>query len=168
VSSGIVNYTKTYDITITPTKVAELIPVNVFSGIIDIDLSDKTILPVMSWRAGWSTTWGTKLQEPTINNSQGTLSAFFVAGNCFYLEGYIAASGGEFPKPQLAIAESIEGSEGNTTCSDRMTVGVSVTKLDIVNDRIYFKISEGGSFSATGKTLSNQNDKISITVIINA
>ncbi len=165
-------YTKTYDLSVAPAPVSAS-PVHVFSGILDIDLTNKSIPPVLSWRAGWSSVWGNKLQEPAINNSNPIFADWNAQANCFYLDGYIDQAGGEFPKPQFQIIEVLGTNQVNSEivpCRDVRDLGLDIMEIDTANDRIYFHVFDEtySNTAVAGQILQEIRDKISISVIINA
>jgi hypothetical protein len=161
ISTSIVGYNKEYDITVVPST-----PVDSFSGIIDITMDAAPTNPPLSedFRTSWSTVVGTKLQEPTIVNVNA--GSWSTTNNLFYLEGYIAASGGEFPKPQLQVTGQSPTDSFNTK-----HIAVKITFIDTVNDRIYFTFIDVNALSFSGGTLSSlvgSTIPLSVSVIINA
>jgi hypothetical protein len=167
ISSNTVGYIKTYDIIIPPTPAASS-PVHVFSGIIDIDFTNKSAAPTLTWRTNWSSTWGNKLQEPTFVNENPLFSDWSAQSNCFYLNGYVDQSGGEYPKPQIQIAEDLNTGQTVIDCSHtRSDFQVEIIELDTANDRIYFRIIQAG-IAVSGAMLTELKDKITLSVIINA
>lgn len=161
ISTSTNGYNKEYDLTVVPST-----PVDSFSGIMDITMDAAPTNPPVSedFRANWSTVVGTKLQEPTIVNT--TSGSWTTENNLFYLEGYIAASGGEFPKPQLQVV----GQHPTDSFSSKH-ISVKITFIDTANDRIYFSFIDTNDLSFTGSTLSGlvgSTSPLSVSVIINA
>lgn len=165
VTPSLNGYTMIWDLSVAASAVAS------FSGIIDIDLTDKSAPPSISWRTGWDSLIGTKLQKPTINNSNPANPDWSNLANCFYLSGYFATAEGKFPKPQFQIVETYPiGSDTINPCTDVRNLTVDIKQIDTANDRIYFQIMDRNyvSSNVNGFILQEQHDKISISVIINA
>ena len=146
--------------------------IHIFSGIIDMVLTSFTS-PALSWRSGWSTTWGDKLKEATLVNENIPLATWEVTPNCFYLENYINTSGfpgGQFPKPQLQIVEVYKSDQDQISCGQITNLSLEIIKLDTANDRIYFQIlnSNNPGVPVSGAHLNRDYRRISISVIINA
>lgn len=167
VTSALVGYTRTWNLEVAGT----LGTVNeTFSGILDMDFTNKSALPTTVWQTNWDTLTGTKLQKPTINNSQALFANYQVNPNCFYLDAYVAAAGGEYPKPQFQIAEVLLTGQTTIDCSDLRSLRVAITNLDEINDRIYFQLVDDnyGGTGVPGNILTEQIDNIKISVTINA
>lgn len=162
-------FTKTWDLSVVfpPASAGS---VHVFSGLLDIDLTNKTASPTLSWRAGWSSVWGNKLQEPTIVNESPVFVDWSINRNCFYLEGYIDQSGGEFPKPQFQVVETLRRKITTIDCNTERNLEVLILQIDTSNDRIYFQLKDRFySYQVVGGgLLTEQHDRITISVIINA
>ena len=161
-------YTKTWDLSVVfPSAAAS--PVHIFSGIIDMDLTNKTIPPVLTFRASWSSVWGNKLQEPTIINENPLIGDWNTNPNLFYLDGYVDQSGGEFPKPLLQVVEVLKTRELAIDRNDNKNLSIELVEIDTVSDRIYFQIVDSNyGTNVGGAVLSEQQDRISISVHINA
>jgi len=162
ISDNTVGYTKTYDLSVTPST-----PVDSFSGMLDIVFDANPVnLPVSNdWRAGWSTVVGSKLQTPTVTEANGV--NWGSSNALWYLEGYIAASGGEFPKPEFqVVGQAIRGSFNGKFIEARLVW------IDTATDRIYFDFYDANGLAFSGPALANivGTDKgpLSVSVIINA
>jgi len=166
ITPTLVGYTMTYDLSVALSPATS--PVHIFSGILDIDLSNKSAIPSLSWRASWSSVWGNKLQEPTLNNTQAIFADYQLSPNCFYLDGYVDQSGGEYPKPQLQIVEVVDSVGFGNGCDDLRNFQVIVNKIDTGNNRIYFKIMNQDGYPISGAELTELYNTIAISVIINA
>jgi len=150
----------TWDLSVSSSPTLDI---HSFSGIMDIDMTNTNTNPPSSilWRSGWSTVVGNKLQEPTIVNVNNTPSLWQSNSNEFYLEGYIDQSGGEFPKPQLQIAEDFY--------NKRNGLVINITKIDTSSNRIYFSFVYGSSaLPISGSSISETWPFLTISVIINA
>jgi len=149
----------TWDLSVQFPPVSD-IDIHSFSGIIDIDMSNAYTDPpsTISWRSGWSTTVGNKLQEPSIVNVNNTPSLWQSNDNEFYLDNYIDQSGGEFPKPQLQLVAPYNGHP----------ISIIVSNIDTVNNRIYFRFINDQGIVYSSTALSETRDLLSISVIINA
>jgi hypothetical protein len=159
-------YNKEYDLTVD----TSIIPiVNQFAGIVDIEmLTDNAIPTSLGFKAGWSSTQGTKLQEPTVVNLNNTAPTW-VLQNSFYLDGYVASAGGELVKPQLQIVDrTVNIDSPNPPQTLTYPSSVAITKIDTANDRIYFTIIDEAGVPYTGTALSEIFDLISISVYLNA
>jgi hypothetical protein len=154
------SYNKQFDVSVN-------VP-SIFSGIIDFDTSNNSIPPVVSFRANWSSVYGGKLQEPTVINTQLLISNFNKAPNCFYLTGYIAATGGEYPKPSMQVVEFLGARQTSVDCKDQRPFNVVITEIDTVNDRIYFKFVDLNGLPIAGYTILEKSDSISLSLTINA
>lgn len=163
ITSSLNGYTKTYDLSVPPAAIVAASPVHAFSGIIDIDLSqsDPNTVPALSWRSGWSSVWGNKLQEPTFT-IVNTGAAWPSNPNEFYMEGYVDQAGGEFPKPQMQIVDL------NNPGYKPGAYELIITQIDTANDRIYFQFVDENGVAPSGYFLSETTDSIAISVIINA
>ena len=134
-----------------------------------MDLTNKTIPPVLTFRASWSSVWGNKLQEPTIINENPLIGDWNTNPNLFYLDGYVDQSGGEFPKPLLQVVEVLKTRELAIDRNDYKNLSIELVEIDTVSDRIYFQIVDSNyGTNVGGAVLSEQQDRISISVHINA
>ena len=162
-------YTMTYDLSVSPSV---LPTTNQFAGIIELYMLTDNALPTsLVFKAGWSSVDGIKLQEPNIVNVNNTAPTW-VFQNSFYLENYIASAGGEKPKPQLQIVErsTTISFDGPPTPPQSFSypTEIAITKIDTINDRIYFSIVNETGLPYTGTALSELYDLIAISVYINA
>jgi hypothetical protein len=153
-------YNKEYDLSVTPTAVDS------FIGLFDITMAASPSNPPASeaFRANWSTTIGTKLQEPNITNVNS--GAWGTNNNSFYFDGYIAASGGEYPKPQFQVI----GQDPSTSFNGK-TIEVVISQIDTTNDRIYFEFVDNYGNPFAGVNLSQlvgADQVLTISVLINA
>jgi len=156
ITSSTSGYVKTWNLEVTTP--ADTI-VHSFIGLMDIDLSNMSVVPLLSWRTNWSTTIGNKLKEPVIINVNGIFADWSSLDNEFYLKDYIDQAGGEYPKPQLQVVYN--GSDINY-------IGIEITQIDTNNDRIYFRFINGNNQPYTGKALMAISRLISVSVLINA
>jgi len=159
-------YTMTWDLSVASTPATA----HIFSGLLSIDLNAASNPPTLGWVANFSTVVGTKLQEPTINNTNSVNPDWSNQANCFYLDGYVNAAGGEYPKPIMQIIEQYNGKDAAIVpCSHVRNLYVEIMEVDTSNNRIYFKIIDKNyGVAINGRTLSELYGKIVISVIINA
>lgn len=164
IAAAINGYVKTYNLSVSTTSPS------IFSGIIDIDLSDKSVVPSMSFRSGWSTISGLNIIEPSIvNDNDASLASWIGSSNCFYLENYHNTEDGKKPKPLMQIVEVTAIGSVIDPCKDPRSFTSEIAEIDIVRNRIYFNIKRfNNTFSSSGSELYRDFDKISISVIINA
>jgi hypothetical protein len=163
-------YIMTYDLSVAISPTAS--PVHIFSGVIEIDMTNKANPPILQWRPGFNSVWGNKLQVPNIVNENPTNPNWRTQQNCFYLDGYIAGAGGEFPKPIMQIVEvhAPGQSSDSVNCKDPRNLIVIIKKIDVAQDRIYFQILDKtfDNYPVNGGLIQETQDLIRISVHINA
>jgi hypothetical protein len=169
ITSNTVGYTTTWDIK-TNTALPAASAVHSFSGIMDIDLFTNAI-PTLAWDANYNTLVGNKLQLPTITNTNTVLADWNSLQNCFYLEGYVDQSGGEFPIPQMQVTYAFPaGADSFDPCFDVRDIFINIVEINETDNRIYFQfVDRANQLTPTGGgRLSLKVSKLRVSVIINA
>lgn len=161
VGSSTVNFTTTWNITV-PAQNQE------FQGIIEIDLSDKTVVPAISFKSGYSFLRGTLLQAASLAfQNVGSLAVFQANTAVIEVSGYKALVGGEFIKPFIEVMETqITGSAVSVTDGRFQSARVIKHDEDPTN-KVYLQFFGADGFPVTGEVLYNfDNIKIAFQLKI--